>query len=295
LIVEAGASHFAWSERVSEYTALFIRKAAQARIPVWPIDTKEFVKCKAFKPESGIVDGDGLFHLDEELARANAAFNSILTGREPQFVTFADVKSGKPIFVGHDLRLKLKPEWSGADTFKVAGTYLEKSPDKYPKVETARHAATPIQFRVFGGAAEQIAPNEFRVGINAIGKLRAEILAFNSGDQKFRWAEQQGRITLPEKLNAGKAQTISFAPIGNLKSNALPLKLSATSDAGLPVRFFVESGPAYVEGDTLHLADVPKRAAWPLKVVVVAWQYGSAIDPLVKSAEPVKHNVEIEK
>ncbi len=295
MIVEAGASHFAWSDRVSAYTTVFIRKAAQARIPDWPSDAKEFVKCKTVNLDGGIIDGHGLFHLDEELARANSAFNSALTGREPQFVTFADVKSGKPIFVGHDLRLKLKPEWSGPDTFKVAGTYLEKSPDKYPKVEAASHAPSPIQFRVFGGAAEQLAPNEFRVGMNAIGKIRAEILAFNPGDEKFRWAEQQGRITLPEKLNAGKPQIIAFAPIGTLKVNALPAKLTAGSDAGLPVHFFVESGPAYVDGDMLHLAEVPKRAAWPLKVVVVAWQYGSAVDPLVKSAEAVKHHVEIEK
>jgi hypothetical protein len=215
LIVEAGASHFAWSQRVSEHVAVFLRKCAKARIPEWPMDATAQVTCIVIKPESGIIDKDGLWHFDQELARGNEDFKRALQGKEPQFVTFAGVKSGKPIFVGHDLRLKLKPEWSGADTFKVARTYLEKSPDKYPKTEDAGHAATPIQFRVFGGAAEQIAPNEFRVGMNAVGKIRAEILAFNPGDDKYRWAEQQGRIMLPEKLNAGKAQVISFASIGS--------------------------------------------------------------------------------
>ena len=37
-LVEPGASHFAWSERLAPYAAEFIRQAARQRIPDWPID-----------------------------------------------------------------------------------------------------------------------------------------------------------------------------------------------------------------------------------------------------------------
>ena len=53
------------------------------------------------------------------------------------------------------------------------------------------------------------------------------------------------------------------------------MKLQATSDSGLAVRYYVESGPAVIEGETLQLSDVPKRAVFPIKITVVAYQYGT--------------------
>ena len=45
----------------------------------------------------------------------------------------------------------------------------------------------------------------------------------------------------------------------------------------------------------LRLAEVPRRAVYPLKIVVVAYQYGSAVEPLVRSAEPVTHEILMHK
>ena len=103
--------------------------------------------------------------------------------RRPQFVTFADPRKGKPIFVGHDLRLRLQPQWVGPDTFRVAGTFLDKTPDKYPAVSgPIGHAAGPVRFRAFAGTVEQTAADTFRVRLDGRGKPRAEILAFHPGD-----------------------------------------------------------------------------------------------------------------
>ncbi|MCY3019340.1 MAG: hypothetical protein NTW87_09985 [Planctomycetota bacterium] len=317
LLVEAGASHFAWSERVSTYVALFIRKAAQRRIPDWPADSKGPPKLNEIDPASGALSsGDigqageqaanykafkgspakSMWHLDLELAAAHDAFHKGAFSKKPQFVTFADPKSGKAIFVGHDLRLKLGVNWSEADTFKVAGTFLDQAPDKYPKVDgPVGHADGPVLFRAYGGTVEQTGADTFRVRLDGRQKVRAEILAYHTGNPTYRYAEQQGRAVLPERLTQGKPQAIKFPETGPLRPDSPPVKLLATSDSGLKVRFYVEYGPAMIEEDTLKITEMPTRAVLPLKIKVVAYQYGSAVEPLVQSAEAVKQEILVVK
>jgi hypothetical protein len=53
------------------------------------------------------------------------------------------------------------------------------------------------------------------------------------------------------------------------------------------VAYYVVAGPAEVEGDLLKLTPIPPRAKYPVKVTVVAWQYGRLDEPKVKTAEAV--------
>ena len=142
---------------------------------------------------------------DLELAKANDAFHAGIFDRKPQFVTFADPKTGKPLYVGHDLRLKLGVHWVGPDTFKVAGTFLEKVPDKYPEVEGAiGHAEGPIRFRAFGGSTvEAVEADTFRVRLDGRRRPNANILAYHPGDATYRYAEQQGASACPKNLRWG--------------------------------------------------------------------------------------------
>ncbi|MCX5683838.1 MAG: hypothetical protein NT049_09155 [Planctomycetota bacterium] len=88
---------------------------------------------------------------------------------------------------------------------------------------------------------------------------------------------------------------ITFPPVGDLKAGAGPVELKATSDAGLPVEFYVACGPARVTGGNLEICEVPARAAFPLLVKVVAWQFGRGVEPLVQTAAPVVQTIRIEK
>ena len=315
-LVEAGATHFAWSSRVSEYAALFLGKAARSRIPNAPTGAKGSVKCRDLNPADGALTGcelgkDSLaaayrdfqgdrkrafWHLDARLARAADEFHAELFAKKPQFVTFADPKNGKSIPVGHDLRLRLGLNWTGPDTFRVAGKFLDRAPDKYPPVEGAvRHADGPVRFRVFGGSAEQIGADTFRVCLSGRRKPQADLLAYHPGDATYRHAEQQGRLALPERLTAGKKQTITFPVVGEVAADGPPVKLRAASDAGLPVRYYVESGPAVIEGNVLRIVEIPRRAKYPLRVTVIAYQYGSAVGPFVQSAERVQQVILVRK
>jgi pimeloyl-ACP methyl ester carboxylesterase len=53
IVVEPGAGHFGWSARNAEYFALFLRKAAQARIPEWAMHGHAPVVCKPIDPQTG--------------------------------------------------------------------------------------------------------------------------------------------------------------------------------------------------------------------------------------------------
>jgi hypothetical protein len=87
---------------------------------------------------------------------------------------------------------------------------------------------------------------------------------------------------------AGKPQTISFAPIGDVPRGTDRVPLRATSDAGLPVSFFVVAGPAVVRENTLVFTRIPPRSQGPVDVTVAAWQWGRREHPAVQMAEIVR-------
>ena len=95
----------------------------------------------------------------------------------------------------------------------------------------------------------------------------------------------------------GKPQEITgFDPPASVRPGTRTLDLSAKSSAGLPVFYYVREGPAVIENDrTLRLTDVPPRAKFPVKVTVVAWQWGRMADPKVQSAAPVERTILINK
>ena len=57
---------------------------------------------------------------------------------------------------------------------------------------------------------------------------------------------------------------------------------------GLPAIYYEEEGPAEVSGNELRFTPIPPRSRFPIKVTVVAWQYGIA--GKVQTAEPVERS-----
>src|SRR5690606_26183430 len=97
--------------------------------------------------------------------------------------------------------------------------------------------------------------------------------------QQFNW-----KLSYP--LREGKRQCIAFPDLNDVKQGVASVVLQATSDRNLPVSYYVKEGPAEIEGDKLVLTTIPPRAKFPVKVTVVAWQYG--IKGKIQSAEPVE-------
>ena len=61
------------------------------------------------------------------------------------------------------------------------------------------------------------------------------------------------------------------------------------------MQYYVREGPAEVDGDTLRMTAIPPRAKFPVRVTVVAWQFGRATEPMLKAAASVERTFLITK
>ena len=147
----------------------------------------------------------------------------------------------------------------------------------------------------------QTAPDTWAIRFDRMGMVNTKrsneiwLLASHPGDAEYRRAVQQSVLHFPLRNNTGTDQHISFAAIGDQKYGTKSVMLNAKSDAGLPVHFYVREGPAEAVGGTLKFTPMPPRSKFPVKVTVVAWQWGRSIDPKLKTAEPVEQTISILK
>ena len=123
---------------------------------------------------------------------------------------------------------------------------------------------------------------------------RVTFTAYCEGDAEYRYTEQVGIMPRGFRgFTRGKEQSIAFPSIGDLKADAGPVSLAARSDCGLPVEYHIGYGPAVIEDGTLRIAEIPRRARFPIEVEVVAYQFGRGVEPLVKTATPVERTIRI--
>ena len=333
VVVEPGAGHFAWSDRNAAYLALFIRKAAQARIPDWPADAKQPVQCKPVAPPSGWLSdltikragqsapapydqyvGDKAYtawHFDREMAEATLAYHAGGFGKRDQFVRWKDpynVDAGARYFFSNI-------QWIGdGQTFEVHPFYADRYPQPHASGgprwsdagKPAGHSKSPILVKpvsgplVAAGNMHLWPSNRFRIRYDGLAPAteaaRPTFMAFSAGDAEYRYTEQVGMLPKGfSGLKSGKAQAITFPPIGKFTARRGPVRLAAKSDAGLPVEYYVAYGPAEIVDGKLAIAELPSRAAFPIAVKVVAWQFGRGVEPKVQTAPPVEQTIQIEK
>jgi hypothetical protein len=316
VVTDPGGGHFDWSEHQARFAALYIRKACRYRLPKNAAATGP-VKLNKIDPESGwLTDTGGMepdnfepapynqykgdekkayWFFDEETARAAAAFQGDRKKRLRQMLTFAEDGQPLPVAKQGFATLKFRPESDGL-TFKVKGGFLAEMPAELIGAgDKLGHAEGPIKFRIITGPAVQIGPETFRVQFDRGGMggpiwIQEE----HPGDDQYRHAVQPGQMVIPQTLTKGKPQTITFPKIEDRKAGVKTIKLKATSDSGLPVDYYVVAGPAEVEGDVLKLTPIPVRSKRPVKVTVVAYQWGRTIEPLFQTAQPVELSFTIE-
>ena len=320
VVVEPGAGHFAWSERNAAYLASFIRKAAQTRLTpegkVCAIDhhsgwltelpSRSPARYTAASHEqyAGPIT-NAAWHFDQEIARATVAYHGNLNGKRDQFIRWSD-----PVWVDAGARFFFtRLEWVGdGQTFEVHPLYADQVPGphdgkgpRWPAAGTpVGHSAAPIYVKQVGGPILAAGTNRFRLQFDALAPAseggRVTFMAYSHGDAEYRYTEQVGMMPRGfGGLKRGQPQKITFAPLQNLKPDRLPVKLNATSDAGLLVEFYVAYGPAIAKDGTLRIAELPSRAKYPIAVKVVAWQFGRALEPLVQTANPVEQIIYVEK
>jgi hypothetical protein len=324
LVVEPGAGHFAWSERNAKYLAKWMSKAADARIPeTWEIttdtpptlktldagdgwlvslDLKKIAETDPAKPAKYDGDkGDTMWVFDKQMAEATVKYHQGMGGKD-QFIRWKDrywVDAGTRYFF-------LGMKWVGPRTFEVHPVYAEKVPTQHkgrgPKWasagQSAGHSEVPIKVKPVSGPIVRAGTRRLRIEYDALtpagARSRATFMAYSEGDDTYRYTEQVGMMPRGFRgLRKGKKQTITFPEIKDVSADTKPFELKATSDADLPIQYYVAEGPAVVTGGKLHITQIPRRAKFPIEVTVVAAQFGSAVEPKVKTAKPVRRSFKI--
>jgi len=324
-----GCGHFDFNEeRLIDYLTRFIAKAAGTRLtsssvlkPIdprdgwlvdrWRRDDEPRAKVAKFTKFSGD-KSEAFWAFDGEMARLTEKFNASQHRKLPQLLGFVqDGKVLKQSDTHNQVLLNFEPDADGL-TFHLATAFLETvdGGSHNPPRWTGLPAGAPLGHATGGGEirlsricgpVEQLGANTFAVRFNRSAMptdRRAGdiwLLAEHSGDVKYKSAVQQALLKIPLQLKDGAEQHITFLAIADVKSSTAKIKLAAFSDAGVPVKYFVREGPAEIVGDELKLTKIPPHAKFPVKVTVVAWQYGRAIEPKLKSAEPVERSFVITK
>jgi hypothetical protein len=325
-LAEPGRGHFDYSDDLVKFLAMFIRKSVEQRLPEkyspdeppvlkpvapakgwlvqrWQLNQPRTNQPALFAKYAG--DKTGAFWaFDKEMALATQNYRANQTGKRPQLLGF--VQDGKTVpqaDVHQQVSLKFEPDADGL-TFHLAADFLNsvEAGSKNLSRWTGLPAGSPLGHAAGGkttisrisGPVEKISGDTFRVQFDRIfstpDRRNADIwlLAEHPGDAKFKSAVQQALMKIPLALKDGAEQHITFPPPADVKTGVTKVKLNASSDAGAPVYFYVREGPAEADGGTLRLTKVPPRAKFPVKVTVVAWQYGRMNEPKLKSAAPVE-------
>jgi len=289
----------------------------------WVVDVRTMGSgtCQAVSYNSWVAAGNdplrAYWYPDETTAQdvcntANAGFSkkpqmisafSNLTGTAP--APLGSLNSAGTIGVGY---VPYSPTLeSDGVTFQVRAASVNQSPIARLNNGNAMGIATgPILFRANGsGSLKQTGANTFQVWLDRESVTKGGqpwepfILCYQPGDSQYRSAYRPIQVltSVPVNLISGSTQTITFPTLPNvtgtnLQQITLSGSLAATASSGLPVQYWVASGPYRNDENNSNVLipdTVPANASFPMPVIIGAWQWGrpSSVGSAVQSATPV--------
>lgn len=329
VLPEKGMSHHSFTDEMISFLGLYLRKVSVARLPEnvnrqyplrkinkedgWLIDRwrawqKSEVHPAPYSDYLGNKE-EAFWCLDKEMALA--ALHMYSNRTIPQLIGFQ--QDGTIIQQdSHTMQqttLSYEPLEDG-ESFTVTPIFLKRVPSGDPEWwsnrlpgDTISHSLRggPITFSSFGLEVEECSPRVWHLSFNrafpAVSTPQTAtlwLLAKHIGDDLYKACVAPcGIIDFPLFNEKGEKQAISFPHIADITCDIASVELNARSDKGLPVRYYVQSGPAEIMGNHLKIIPIPPRAKFPLIVTVVAWQYGRAKEPYVQSAIPVTRTFKI--
>ncbi|PRY30434.1 hypothetical protein CLV58_12455 [Spirosoma oryzae] len=315
LLADAGRGHFDYSDAMVRYLALYIQKAAQYRLPkqsnqadtvvLTPIDPQKGWLMDRWRKDSLPMaapvpyqryKGDkrvASWCFDGEMAQATETIYQQARAKKPQQLGFRQQGQFLKPTKGHaNYQLPFLPEADGI-TFHLSSVFTDTSRVR----ATAAHARTPIRIDRICGPVRKLNDTTFQLSFYRMGFTNPKrsndiwLLASNDGDGTYKSIVQQADLRFPIINKEGKPQTITFPNVPDQKVGTKTLTLTASSNVGLPVYYYVKAGPAIVEGNRLVFTAIPPRSRLPIAVTVVAWQYGTSVGEKVQSAAPVEQTV----
>lgn len=314
LLCDAGHWHNDISDVSINYLSTFIEKAVHYRMPPdW--DGKSPVVLKKTDREKGWLadrwrseklpiaapapyaeykgDRDSAFwYFDEEMALLTDAYYARERGKKHQYLNIK--QQGEFIDVNQDITPFIAQE--DGITFNLQICFTDSTGRK----ETPHHSKNPIHIKRVSGAVHLINDSTYQVQFYRMGTDghktgHIDLIAYSEADDVYRRGWRRVALEIPKRLKEGIEQKITFPEISNTKVGERFIELNATSDSGLPVSYYIKGGPAVIEKNKLLFSAIPPKAKYPLKVTVVAYQYGRTFEPKIQTAEPVERTFLLEK
>lgn len=314
-LADAGHGHFDISDELIDYLSLFLKKTVEYRLPehssldapiqLIPVEAKNgwladrWRKNEKPTAEAASYDkykGDknhAFWYFDKEMADATEKYYANERGKTEQYIGFE--QKGKLITFNPKSHVRMSPSFQPeADgvTFHLKAVYTDTLRNEYSK----EHSTHPIRMSRICGPVEVVNDTTFTVRFYRMGLDNPKrtggicLMASVKQDHKYRSAVQQVEIRIPYRNKEGIPQSIIFPKLSDVKTSVKEISLNGTADSGLPVYYYVKEGPAEIKGDKLALTKIPPRAKFPVKVTVVAWQYGRSGEPKVQTAEAVEQS-----
>lgn len=314
-LADAGHGHFDISDELIDYLSLFLKKTVEYRLPehssldapiqLIPVEAKNgwladrWRKNEKPTAEAASYDkykGDknhAFWYFDKEMADATEKYYANERGKTEQYIGFE--QKGKLITFNPKSHVRMSPSFQPeADgvTFHLKAVYTDTLRNEYSK----EHSTHPIRMSRICGPVEVVNDTTFTVRFYRMGLENPKrtggicLMASVKQDHKYRSAVQQVEIRIPYRNKEGISQRIIFPKLSDVKASVKEISLNGTADSGLPVYYYVKEGPAEIKGDKLVLTKIPSRAKFPVKVTVVAWQYGRSGEPKVQTAEAVEQS-----
>ena len=314
-LADAGHGHFDISDELIDYLSLFLKKTVEYRLPehssldapiqLIPVEAKNgwladrWRKNEKPTAEAASYDkyeGDkhhAFWYFDKEMADATEKYYANERGKTEQYIGFE--QKGKLITFNPKSHVRMSPSFQPeADgvTFHLKAVYTDTLRNEYSK----EHSTHPIRMSRICGPVEVVNDTTFTVRFYRMGLDNPKrtggicLMASVKQDHKYRSAVQQVEIRIPYRNKEGISQRIIFPKLSDVKASVKKISLNGTADSGLPVYYYVKEGPAEIKGDKLVLTKIPPRAKFPVKVTVVAWQYGRSGEPKVQTAEAVEQS-----
>lgn len=314
-LADAGHGHFDISDELIDYLSLFLKKTVEYRLPehssldapiqLIPVEAKNgwladrWRKNEKPTAEAASYDkykGDknhAFWYFDKEMADATEKYYANERGKTEQYIGFE--QKGKLITFNPKSHVRMSPSFQPeADgvTFHLKAVYTDTLRNEYSK----EHSTHPIRMSRICGPVEVVNDTTFTVRFYRMGLDNPKrtggicLMASVKQDHKYRSAVQQVEIRIPYRNKEGISQRIIFPKLSDVKASVKKISLNGTADSGLPVYYYVKEGPAEIKGDKLVLTKIPPRAKFPVKVTVVAWQYGRSGESKVQTAEAVEQS-----
>ncbi len=305
IVVEPGSGHFYCTDAMTEYFALYVDSACRARLSddgsatLKPVSLEHGVLANLPLPgrekatvtpyaEADPADRARPWFFDEATARGAQAFAAVdwNAATAMPMITAVGNCTVKPFSFNSVTEIVVTTD----SEFAVGSGFLPAVPESFVGAGgmLARPPVAPAVEWICGPFAP-LGGGRFRVALDRTWKTGAVsyLAVWHAAGDGVRLGVQPAAVKLVPN-NDGVLQTIAFDPIPEVKAGTESIQLTATSDAGLPVDFYVVSGPATVKDGRLEFTAIPPRARFPVEVIVAAWQWGRHRDPKIRTAEIVR-------